>query len=179
MKSNTYTSTTYMVMCGLFAALNAICAQIFIPLAFTPVPVNLGTLGVFLTGGLLGRKYGVISIGVYVLLGAAGVPVFAGFRGGLGVLAGPTGGYILGYLLAVLIVGMILDKGYAKLSLRVLSMAAGLAACYCFGTLWFMVSTGTGFDAAFVSCILPFIPGDIVKILAASFLIKRLRPRIG
>lgn len=166
-------------MCGLFAALNAICAQIFIPLGFTPVPMNLGTLGVFLTGGLLGRKYGVISMSVYVLLGAAGIPVFSGFQGGIGILAGPTGGYIAGYILAVFIIGLILDKGYAKLTLRILSMIAGLTACYCLGTLWFMTSTGTGITAAFVSCVLPFLPADAVKILAASVLIKRLRPLIG
>ncbi len=178
MKPNSYTGTTYLVMCGLFAALNAICAQIFIPLGFTPIPMNLGTLGVFLTGGLLGRKYGVISMGVYILLGAAGIPVFSGFRGGLGILAGPTGGYIAGYLLAVFIIGIILEKGHAKLTLRLLSMTAGLAACYCLGTLWFMISTGTGFYAAFVSCVLPFLPADAVKIFAASFLIRRLKPFI-
>jgi len=179
MKRNSYTNTTYLVMCGLFAALNAICAQIFIPLGFTPIPMNLGTLGVFLTGGLLGRKYGTISMGVYILLGAAGIPVFSGFRGGIGILAGPTGGYIAGEILAVFIIGLILEKGYAKLTLRLLSMAAGLAACYILGTLWFMVSTGTDITAAFVSCILPFLPADAIKIIAASFLIKRLRPIIS
>ncbi len=71
----------------------AICSFTTIPLGFTPVPINLATLGVFLTGGILGKKYGSISLIVYILLGAVGVPVFAGFKGGLGVLAGPTEGY--------------------------------------------------------------------------------------
>ena len=92
MTSGTYSRTTMMILCGIFAAVTAICSLITIPLGFTPVPVNLGTLSVFLTGGILGKKYGTLSMTVYVLLGAAGVPVFSGFRGGRGVLAGPTGG---------------------------------------------------------------------------------------
>ena len=98
-----------MALCGLFAALMAICSFISIPLGFTPVPVNLGTLGVFLTGGVLGRKYGTVSMTVYVLLGAVGVPVFAGFRGGLSVLVGPTGGYIIGYIAAAFLIGWLVD----------------------------------------------------------------------
>lgn len=104
-----YSNTVYMILCGLFAALTAICSFITIPLGFTPIPVNLGTLGMFLTGGILGKKYGTISITVYVLMGAAGVPVFAGFRAGLSVLAGPTGGYIAGYIAGAFIIGCILD----------------------------------------------------------------------
>ena len=194
-----YSKTTYLVLCGLFAALMAICSFITIPLGFTPVPLNLGTMGVFLCGGILGAKYGTVSEVVYVLLGAAGIPVFAGFKGGLGVLAGPTGGYIIGYIAAAFLIGFILDKYY---SLRqnnknsdadkcsngsgitsvkpymVLagSMLLGLAACYALGTLWFVVSTGTGLWASLVACVFPFIPGDIVKIAAGTLLVKKLRP---
>lgn len=104
-----YSNTTYMILCGLFAALTAICSFITIPLGFTPIPLNLGTLGMFLAGGILGKKYGTLSISVYVLMGATGVPVFAGFRAGLSVLAGPTGGYIAGYIAGAFIIGSILD----------------------------------------------------------------------
>ena len=83
-----YSKTTYLVLCGLFAAVTAIGSFVSVPLGFTPVPVNLATMAVFLTGGLLGAKYGTISEVVYVLIGAVGVPVFAGFRGGISVLAG-------------------------------------------------------------------------------------------
>ncbi len=110
MTSGTYSRTTMMILCGIFAAVTAICSLITIPLGFTPVPVNLGTLSVFLTGGILGKKYGTLSMTVYVLLGAAGVPVFSGFRGGIGVLAGPTGGYIIGYIVAVLIIGLLMEN---------------------------------------------------------------------
>lgn len=186
----TYPKTTYMALCGLFAALMAICSMISIPLGFTPVPVNLATLGVFLAGGLLGKKYGTISLAVYVLIGAVGVPVFAGFRGGLSVLAGPTGGYIIGYIAAAFLVGLLTElflgrKGAAKekgsssrvkeLLLCAAAMVVGLAACYLLGTAWFMISTHTGLWPALVSCVFPFLPGDALKIIAGSLLVQKLR----
>ena len=196
-----YSKTTALVLCGIFAALMAICSFITIPLGFTPVPINLATLGVFLTGGILGKKYGSISLIVYILLGAVGIPVFAGFKGGLGVLAGPTGGYIIGYLAAAFLTGLLVEivfrktfggaesgsrsktSGTAKSrTLRligiILSMIIGLAACYALGTAWFMISTGTGFGAAMVSCVIPFLPGDAVKIVAGALLVQKLRPMI-
>ena len=193
--------------------------MITIPLGFTPVPVNLGTLGVFLTGGILGKKYGTVSMSVYVLLGAIGIPVFAGFRGGLGVLAGPTGGYIIGYIVAVFLIGIILelaergavsrateataravDISAAGTSSRAADVSAaatnsrateaasrasyittaaamvvGLLACYLLGTIWFIISTGTGLWASLVACVFPFLPGDALKIAAATILVRRLR----
>lgn len=196
-----YTRTTSLVLCGVFAALMAVCSFITIPLGFTPIPINLATLGVFLTGGILGKKYGSISLIVYILLGAVGIPVFAGFKGGLGVLAGPTGGYIIGYLAAAFLTGLLVEIAFRKTSggaesgsrsktsgtaksrtLRlvgiILSMIIGLAACYALGTAWFMISTGTGFGAAMVSCVIPFLPGDAVKIVAGALLVQKLRPMI-
>ena len=177
-----YSKTTYMALCGLFAALTAVCSYISIPLGFTPVPVNLATLAVFLAGGLLGKKYGTISLSVYALLGAVGVPVFAGFRGGLSVLAGPTGGYIIGYIVAAFIIGLIIEKALQpeqsygrQILVCVVAMIAGLAACYALGTLWFIVSTGTGVMASLVACVFPFLPGDALKIAAASILVQKLK----
>ncbi|MBQ6400724.1 MAG: biotin transporter BioY [Firmicutes bacterium] len=171
-----------MALCGLFAALTAICSYISIPLGFTPVPVNLGTLAVFLAGGLLGKKYGTVSLAVYAFLGAVGVPVFAGFRGGLSVLAGPTGGYIVGYIVAAFLIGLLLEKtlrpGQSRSRQIALCAAAeiiGLLACYALGTLWFIVSTGTGIWASLVACVFPFLPGDGLKIAAAAILIQKLR----
>ncbi|MBQ9015162.1 MAG: biotin transporter BioY [Firmicutes bacterium] len=189
--TRTYSKTTYMALCGLFAALMAICSFISIPLGFTPVPVNLATLGVFLAGGLLGKKYGTIALTVYVLLGAVGVPVFAGFRGGLSVLAGPTGGYIIGYIAAAFLVGFLIEKlipkaGEAAASrsagkeilVCVIAMIVGLFACYLLGTAWFMISTHTGVWASLVSCIFPFLPGDALKIAAGAILVQKLRKMI-
>ncbi len=190
-----YNRTTALVLCGVFAAIMAVCSFITIPLGFTPIPINLATLGVFLTGGLLGKKYGSISIMVYILLGGVGVPIFAGFKGGLGVLAGPTGGYIIGYLAAVFLTGLLVEFTFAKTSagigankngsvtkyrtLRfigiILAMIVGLAACYALGTAWFMISTGTGLGAAMISCVIPFLPGDAIKIIAAALLTQKLK----
>ena len=174
--------TASLTLCGLFAAIMAVCSIITVPLGFTPVPINLGTLGVFLAGGILGRKYGTISIAVYVILGAVGIPIFAGFKGGLGVLAGPTGGYIIGYILAAFVVGLIVDFflkddfGIGKQYLIcVIAMVAGLFVCYLLGTIWFIVSTGTGVWASLVACVFPFLPGDALKIVAAPLLVRRLR----
>ena len=174
--------TTLMALCGLFAAVTAICSWISIPLGFTPIPVNLGTLAVYLTGALLGQKYGPISLTVYTLAGAVGLPVFSGFRGGLSVLAGPTGGYIIGYIVAGFLIGLIINTltrrerttGVA-ISIYVFAMICGMAACYALGTLWFMVSTHTPFAAAMVSCVIPFLPGDAIKIAAATILARRLK----
>lgn len=220
-KNNSYNKTANLVLCGLFAALTAICAYINIPLGFTPIPMNLAMLAVFLAGGILGRKYGTVSMIVYVLMGTAGLPVFAGFQSGPGVLAGPTGGFLAGYIAAAFIIGLIIETGEKpqifsermhtmykspssqtirnsspskesnsssqtviglpitvyrrKTALYMMAMLAGLIVCYALGTLWFMLLTGSGLYAALAACVIPFIPGDIIKIIAAVFLTKRLR----
>lgn len=166
-----------MALAGLFAALVAVGSWISIPLGFTPVPMNLATLAVFLAGGLLGAKYGSIAVAVYAMVGAVGAPVFAGFRGGLSVLAGPTGGYIIGYILAAFVVGIIVTNGSGIVRI-VAAMVAGLAGCYALGTAWFMISTGTGFGAAMVACVIPFLPGDAIKITAGTILIRKLRKHV-
>jgi len=170
--------TSHMAAAALFAAVTSLCAIITIPLGFTPVPINLGTLGMFLSGGILGRKYGTVSMCVYVFMGAAGIPVFAGFRAGPSVLAGPTGGYILGYILGAFIIGMLIDKLMSRNAMWTycLCLAAGLITCYIVGTLWFALTTGTSCKAAIASCVLPFAVIDIFKIFIASLLIKQLRP---
>ena len=164
------------LLCALFAALIAICSQIMVPLPFTPVPINLALLAVWVCGGVLGAKKGVVSVGVYILLGAIGVPVFHGLQGGLGIMAGPTGGYIIGFLPAVAIMGLLSQcrgrprrKGAAANAIFTIVIGLpALAACYGLGTAWFMISTGTGFAAAMLLCVIPFIPGDILKLVGAG-----------
>lgn len=153
-----------------------------------------GNTGRIPHGGILGKKYGSISLIVYILLGAVGVPVFAGFKGGLGVLAGPTGGYIIGYLAAAFLTGLLVELVFTKTGTDpgqrsaksstsrfigiILAMIAGLAACYALGTAWFMISTGTGLGAALISCVIPFLPGDAAKIIVGALLVQKLRPVI-
>ena len=167
-------NTKRMILYALFAALTAVCSMISIPLPFTPVPINLATLSVFLAGGLLGSKGGAISQLVYVFLGAIGLPVFAQFTGGFGILTGPTGGYIIGYVAGAWLTGFVIEKlgqGFYK---NIIAMVAGIAICYTLGTLWFMLSTSTGLVSALVMCVIPFLIGDAIKIVTGAVLVKRL-----
>lgn len=166
--------TKRLILCALFAALTAVCSMISVPLPFTPVPINLATLSVFLAGGLLGSRDGAVSQAVYVILGAAGVPVFHSFTGGLGILTGPTGGYIVGYVAAAWLTGFCIERLGHRVHKYAVSMAIGMAVCYALGTLWFIYITSTGPGAAMMMCVVPFLPGDALKILAASILVSRL-----
>jgi len=166
--------TKKMILCALFAALTAVCSMVSIPLPFTPVPINLATLSVFLAGGLLGSRYGAASQTVYVILGAVGLPVFHSFTGGFGVITGPTGGYIIGYIAAAWLTGFLIEKlGHSFLK-NIAAMIAGLAVCYAMGTMWFMYITSTGLAAALMMCVVPFLVGDAIKIAAGAFLVERL-----
>lgn len=171
--------TRLLILSALFAALTAVGSWISIPLPFSPVPINLATLSVFLAGGLLGPAGGAASQAVFVALGAVGLPVFHSFTGGVGILAGPTGGYLIGYIAAAWIVG----TGFAyqpnkkpPLLQGAAILAVALLACYFLGTLWFMLSTGTGLAAALLLCVVPFLPGDALKIAAALLLLGKLAP---
>lgn len=165
--------TKVLTTSAMFVALTAICSQIQIPLPM--VPINLALFAVYLAGTILGPKYGTLSILTYILLGGIGAPVFAGFSGGFGKIVGPTGGYIIGYILVALIVGLITMKfGYSwwKLSL---AMILGLFACYFVGTAWFMYITGNSLAVSMTYCVIPFLPGDAIKIILATALTMRLR----
>lgn len=168
-------STKSMLLCALFAAMTAILSQLALPLPFTPVPVNLATLSVLLCGAVLGAKRGLVSQTVYVLLGAIGLPVFSKMTGGLSVLAGPTGGYLIGYILAAGLTGLMVDKCPQKLYIPPISMVCGLAICYAFGTAWYVILTKSAIPQALLMCVVPFLPGDALKIIAASFLTPKLR----
>jgi biotin transport system substrate-specific component len=166
-----------IVLIGMFAALTAVLSQIIVPLLFSPVPINLATLSVFMAGGLLGASKGGMSQLIYVLLGAVGAPVFAGLHGGFGVIIGPTGGYIVGYVIAAILIGLIKDKIKLpkKIYSYVIAMIIGLIAIYTIGTAWFMFVTGRQIVESLIMCVITFIPGDILKIILATFLVVRLR----
>ena len=169
-----------LVYISMFTVLIAICSWISIPAA---VPFTLQTLGVFLAVGILGGKRGTIAVLVYILLGAIGIPVFAGFSGGIGVLTGTTGGYIVGFLASPLVMwGMERVLGKGKI-VQIVSMFLGLLACYAVGTLWFMTvythQTGEiGILAVLGWCVFPFIIPDILKIALAVVLTGRLKGAI-
>lgn len=165
-------STYKLVLCALFAALTAVLSQFSIPIG--PVPINLATFSVMLAGVALGSRYGTLSQVVYVLIGAFGVPVFAQFSGGFAVIAGPTGGYIVGYIAAAWLTGFLCEKLGRRTLRLVISMIAGTAACYALGTTWFMFSTKTALLQSLVVCVFPFLIGDGLKIAVVAALEPRL-----
>ncbi len=172
-------NTRDLVRCALAAALIAVCAWITVPGA---VPFTLQTFAVFLTLGLLGGAQGTVAVLCYVLLGLVGLPVFSGFRGGIGVLLGSTGGYILGFLASALVYWLIVRRSRALWRCG-LGMAAGLITCYAFGTVWFVtVYTRTSgamtYSAALAACVLPFILPDALKIAMALVLTRTLAPKL-
>ena len=162
-----------LVYCALFAALIVLFAQLQIPMG--QVPVSLATFGVMLCGLLLGWRYGMLAVAVYILLGTVGAPVFAGFRGGISALLGPTGGYIVGYLPCALLAGLNIPLLQEKMPGRCLLLTLGTLTCYVLGTAWFMHATGRTMGESLSLCVLPFLPGDAVKIMLAAFLSPRLR----
>lgn len=172
--------TRNLVLTGIMAALLAICAWISIP---TAVPFTLQTMGVFLAVGVLGGRLGTLSVGVYLLLGAVGLPVFSGFKGGLGALVGTTGGYLLGFLLTALIMwGAEALLGRGPL-VYLGSAVLGLAACYLFGSVWFLFLSsagGTSVDMLTVLgwCVFPFLLPDLIKLAMAFALSRRLAPAL-
>ncbi len=169
-------NTRRMVYCALFAALIAVFAQIQIPVG--PVPISLATFGVMMCGLLLGWKWGAVSVMVYILLGAVGVPVFAGFKGGAAALTGPTGGYIIGYLPYAALAGLGVAAWQEKFGGRCALLVLGTVACYTLGTAWFMYQSGRDLADSLYLCVLPFLPGDAAKIALAAALAPRLRKAI-
>ena len=169
----THAKVKALMLSAVFTALTAVSSQLSIPLPY--VPINLALFSVLLSGALLGWKRGAASAAAYILIGAAGLPVFAGFGAGVSALAGATGGYIVGYLPAAALAGLGAGRGESGYFRLCLFMALGTLSCYGLGTAWFLRVTGTDLSYALAVCVLPFIPGDALKIALAALLAKRLR----
>ncbi len=160
---------------ALFVALTAVCAWLTIPFA---VPFTLQTFAIYLCVMTLGGKQGTVAILIYIALGAVGVPVFSGFRGGVGTLVGATGGYIWGFVLIGIcgIIANIVRKDDRRA--RVTAVLIGALLCDVIGAAWFAIafSNGTTFISAFCMYSLPFIPIDLIKLAVSYMVAKRLRP---
>ena len=161
------------VYASLFAALTAVGAYLSIPIG--PVPINLQTLFVLLAGLLLGSRWGAACIGVYLLAGAVGFPVFAGGTGGIGKIIGPTGGYLIGFIFAVYIIGLISEIKRSNL-LDLAALITGTVIIYVFGVSWLKVITGMDLAKSIKFGLYPFLIGDTLKIAAAFILAKAIRP---
>lgn len=147
-------------------------------LYFSPVPISLCTMAIYFVLYVLGLKLGTVSVLLYILLGTAGLPVFTYFSGGAAKLLGPTGGYIIGYLFLALICGFFLEKFPQKLPLHVLGFLLGTLTLYLFGTLWLQYQLGLSFTAALMAGVIPYIPGDIVKMILALSLGAPVKKRL-
>jgi biotin transport system substrate-specific component len=155
---------------GLFALLTALGAFVRIPLPFTPVPITMQTFFVLLSGLYLRNHSGSISQGIYLLLGAIGLPIFAGATGGISVLLGPTGGYLVGFAFAPLIISLIFKKARSlgQFSGAVISLAAGTAVIHALGTINLALLLGIDPWKSLLLGSAPFIPGDLIKILVGA-----------
>lgn len=157
-----------MVLASLFAALTAVCAWISIPVP--PVTFSLQTLAVLLTLGVLGGKWGTVSILLYLLLGAVGLPVFTGFQSGAAAFPGPTGGFLWGFLAGGLVYWCLERLG------RLPAMIAAQLTVYACGCLWFSFYAGdVGFCTAVLTCIVPYLIPDGVKLMLAHSLTRRIK----
>ena len=166
--------TKKLVTCALCAAIICVLAPLSVPAG--PVPVSLATFAVLFSAFFLGGKWGTAAVGIYLLLGAVGLPVFAGFAGGFEKLAGPTGGYLVGYLPLALISGglySLLGKkktGAARFLLMMLAAVLGTVVLYTLGTAWFCHVMKRTVWEALALCVIPFLPGDLAKAAAAALL---------
>ncbi|WP_455544480.1 biotin transporter BioY [Intestinibacter sp.] len=170
-------TTREIILCGLFAALISILAQISIPLPFTTVPLTLQVFGIAITGLILGYKCGFIATLIYLILGGIGIPVFAQFSGGIGVLFGPTGGFLLGYPLMAFIIGYVREKFQSQI-LTAISMVVGLAIIYTSGTIMFSFVTGNTIIQSLLYCVVPFVAVDLLKLVLATVIGETVNKRI-
>lgn len=163
-----------MVYASLMAALIAVGAYIHIPLG--PVPIVLQNLFVLLAALLLGSRWGGICVAIYLFAGAAGIPVFAGGKGGIVHFLGPTGGYLLGFLLAAFVTGSIAEHSGKRLAGEILAVIVGTAAIYAVGVPWLKFVTGLTWSKALLIGMAPFLIGDAFKASAAVLLARAMRP---
>lgn len=188
MEAKAAASTRQLTLCAVMAAVMCVLAPVSIPIG--PISITGGTLAIYLAAYLLGGARGTVSTLVYLLVGMAGLPVFSNFMGGISRLAGPTGGYLVGYLPMMLLAGSVVELtlrrfdgqgktgAAAALVLQFLGMAAATAVLYAFGTAWYCVQAGVDPQTALAACVLPFIPFDLVKIAAALAVGAPVRKRL-
>lgn len=178
MNQRTFT-TNQLVVTALMAAITCIVGPFSVPLPFTLVPISLTNFVIYLCAYLLPVKLCSMSYLLYLLLGLVGLPVFSGFTGGAAKLAGPTGGYLIGFLLTAICASYMIQTFEHKSYMHVIGMVSGLFFAYLLGTVWFCMQQHVSFVAALSSCVLPFLPGDAAKIVVAVLVGIPLRKRIG
>ena len=168
-----------MIYASLFAALTAVGAFIKIPIPISPVPITLQVFFVLLAGLVLGARWGGTSMVVYVMLGVIGLPVFSGGSSGLGILLGPTGGYIIGFVAGAFVTGLIYNKANDSKTATIGAMIGGLAVIYLLGVMQLSFVANMTVQQAVAVGMLPFLAGDAIKIVAALIVADRIRPLLA
>ena len=169
--------TRMMTETALMSAVLCILGPLALPIG--PVPISLATFGVLLAAYMTGPIKSATSCLIYLAVGTIGLPVFSGFQGGFAKLAGPTGGYLLGYLFLALIAGWFIHHFYDLIWMQFVGMCFGTIVLYGIGTLWLAHVAGLTFSEALAAGVLPFIPGDLVKMVVAIILGRTLKNRLS
>ncbi|MEN0587538.1 biotin transporter BioY [Kurthia gibsonii] len=164
------------ILSALFAAIIGIFAQVTIPLPLIPITGQTFAIGLAVT--ILGLRYGSLSVFIYILLGAIGIPVFSGMSGGLGVVAGPTGGYIIGFLPAAVAIGLYLEKfGFTKVQ-AIIANIIGMIVTLAFGTIWLKFSADLSWTGAFMGGVYPFLLVGVIKAILSALAGVAVRNRL-
>lgn len=172
------TKVKELVLIGLMAAVICILGPLSIPLPVSPVPISMTNLAVYFAVYILGTKRSLISYLVYLLIGFAGIPVFSAFTSGPAKLLGPTGGYLIGFLFIAPIAGYFIDRYPSRMGLCFLGMALSAVVYYVFGSVWLAWQSGMSLSAAFAAGVIPFLPGDVGKMVLAMLAGPQIRKRL-
>lgn len=160
-------ATKTITLIALMTAVTCVLAPLSIPIG--PVPISLTNLAIYFSLYILGMKKGTVSYVIYLIIGLVGVPVFSSFTGGPGKLIGPTGGYLIGFIPMAVIAGILIDKFGGKFIQSMTGMVVGTIVCYALGTVWLAYQAQMDFVAALWAGVIPFIPGDLIKMVLAAF----------
>lgn len=177
MKEEKYFTTYRMAMIALMTAVICVLSPFSINIPISPVPLSLATMAVCFASCILGWKAGTCSVGIYLLIGLTGLPVFSNFSGGVAKLAGPTGGYLIGYLFLALISGIFFEK-FSHPVFHAIGMILGTAVCYAFGTIWLCYQAHLSLAQGLAMGVIPYIPGDLVKICLVLLVGPVIRKRL-
>lgn len=177
--SKTTMKTKTMTLVGLFTALLCIAGPLSVPIPISPVPLSLATLVIYFSSNIIGCKKGLLCCLIYIMIGLAGIPVFSVFSAGISKLAGPTGGYLVGYFFLAFFTGFFADKFPQSRKLQLLGMILGSICLQFLGTLWLAVLTNTTLLQAAFSAVIPFLPNDILKIIITITLAPVVKKQIS
>lgn len=166
------------IYAALFAALTGVLGFVSIPLPFSPIPVSGQSLGVMLAGSILTARQAALSILIFILIGAVGVPIFSGFTGGIGALVGPRGGYYIGFLIGAAVIAWTRGQNHHPGRLALANIIGGIIIVYAAGVVWLSLVTGMGLQKAVLAGAFPFIPGDLFKVFAATVIGTAINKRL-